>query len=319
MDLRALRSLVAVAEEGTVTAGAARLGLGQPAVSRQLLQLERRLRVRLFDREGARMRLSAAGQQLLPEARELLRGAAAFEATAADAAAGSLQRVRIASAGTTRDDVVAPWLAEWSPEAPLASVLEAPVDSLYPALRRGADLAVAPIAPTAGLESIEVAQLGLWAYAAPRHPLAGTGAITVRELADTDLLLLERSFHARRSLDAAFEAAGLGVEPAVEVGSPVIAQALAASGRGLTVLSDDPRFELVPLAILADDGSPLTLRLHAAWDPDHHAAGALTELARDLRRFVRGRYPQPGARQPAGPGTDGAQRSGSREDSARSG
>ena len=42
-------------------------------------------------------------------------------------------------------------------------------------------------------------------------------------------------------------------------------------------------------------------------------------LARDLRRFVRGRYPQPGARQPAGPGTDGAQRSGSREDSARSG
>ena len=91
MDLRALRSLVAVAEEGTVTAGAARLGLGQPAVSRQLLQLERQLRVRLFDREGARMRLSAAGQQLLPEARELLRGAAAFEATAADAAAGSLQ------------------------------------------------------------------------------------------------------------------------------------------------------------------------------------------------------------------------------------
>ena len=65
----------------------------------------------------------------------------AIPAHAADAAAGSLQRVRIASAGTTRDDVVAPWLAEWSPEAPLASVLEAPVDSLYPALRRGVRLA----------------------------------------------------------------------------------------------------------------------------------------------------------------------------------
>ena len=89
----------------------------------------------------------------------------------------------------------------------------------------------------------------------------------------------------------------------VEPGTPGLAALVEAFGEG----------------ILADDGSPLTLRLHAAWDPDHHAAGALAELARDLRRFVRGRYPQPGARQPAGPGTDGAQRSGSREDSARSG
>lgn len=294
MDLRALRCLVAVAEEGTVTAGAARLGVGQPAVSRQVLQLERQLRVRLFEREGARMRLSTAGQQLLPGAQELLRAAEALVDTAADAAAGSLQRMRIAAAGTTRDDVVAPWLAEWSPAAPLASVLEAPVDSLYPALRRGADLAVAPVAPTAGLASIEVAQLGLWAYASPRHPLAGAGSLTVRELAHSELLLLERSFHARRRLDAAFEAAGLGVEPLAEVGSPVVAQALASSGRGLCVVSDDPRFDLVPLAILDDDGEPVTIRLHAAWDPEHHAAARLGELARDLRRFARQRYPQPG-------------------------
>ena len=74
----------------------------------------------------------------------------------------------------------------------------------------------------------------------------------------------------------------------------MIAQALAASGRGLTVLSDDPRFDLVPLAILDDDGEPVTIGLHAAWDPEHHAAARLGELARDLRRFARQRYPQPG-------------------------
>ncbi|WP_260853495.1 LysR family transcriptional regulator [Kocuria palustris] len=280
-----------MAETGTVTAGAARLGIGQPAASRQIQQLERRLRVRLFDRDGPRMRLTAAGRQLLPRIRELLQDADDLLAGAADAAAGALQSVRIAAAGTTRDDVLAPWLAAWSPEAPLASVVEGPVDELYPALRRGADLAVAPLAPPAGLASIVVAELGLWAYAPPGHPWAGAGAVTVQELARADLLLLERSFHARRRLDAAFEADGLGVEPLAEVGSPVIAQALAASGRGICVLSDDPRFGLVPLGIRDERGEPVTIRLHAAWVAQHHAAAALESLAQDLRRFARRRYP----------------------------
>ncbi len=72
VDLRHLRALVAVAEEGTLTAAARRLGTGQPAVTRTLAQLEARLGVRLVDRTTRRLGLTAAGRRVLPGVREAL-------------------------------------------------------------------------------------------------------------------------------------------------------------------------------------------------------------------------------------------------------
>lgn len=290
MELRAVRCFVAVADAGTVTAGAARLGVGQPAVTRQIQQLERQLRIRLFDREEGRLRLTSAGRDVLPVARRLLRQADDVSSAARGVAAGRLQHVRIAATGTTRDDVVAPWIATWADDAPLPRIDEAQVDDIYAALRRGADLVVAPVAPPREFASRVVADLGLWAYVAPAHAWADREEITLAQLAQTDLLLLERAFHARRMFDAAMNTAGLGVEPVAEFGSPVVAQAVAASGRGVCVLTDDPRFELVPLAIEDDDGRPLTIRLHVAWQRGHHAAPRLRDLADDLTRFTRQRY-----------------------------
>lgn len=294
MELRALRCFVAVAEEGTVTAGAERLGVGQPAVTRQIQQLERQLRIRLFDREDGRLRLTSAGIDVLPAARRALHEADGVSAAARGVAAGRLQHVRFVSPGTTRDDVLAPWLATWAADAPLPSILEAPADEIHARLRRGADLAVAPLAAPAHLTSRAVADLGLWAYVAPTHPWAGRGEVTAGHLAGADLLLLDRTFHARRVFDAAMNDAGFGVEARAEFTSPVVAQAVAATGRGVCVLTDDARFDLVPLAIrAAPDDSPLGIRLHAAWDPRHHARDALAALADDLARFTRARYAPP--------------------------
>lgn len=291
MELRSVECFVAVADAGTVTAGARRLGVGQPAVTRQIQQLERQLRIRLFDREDGRLRLTSAGADVLPAARALLRQAEDVGAAARGVLAGRLQRVRMVATGTTRDDVLAPWLATWVPEAPLPSIHEARVDDIYASLRRGVDLAVAPLAPPPGLAGCLVADLPLWACVARTHPWAGRAGVTLAELAGADLLLLERSFHARRRFDQALEAAGLGVQPAAEFASPVVAQAVAASGRGVAVLTDDVRFDLVALPIEDAQGEPVRIRLHAAWDPRHHAAVALAGLARDLAEFTVRRYP----------------------------
>lgn len=290
MELRAVRCFVAVADEGTVTAGAALLGVGQPAVTRQIQQLERQLRIRLFDREDGRLRLTSAGADVLPAARRLLRQADDVADAARGVAAGRLQRVRLASTGTTRDDVLAPWLATWSPQDPMPSISEARIDDLYATLRRSADLVVAPLAPPADLASCVIADLGLWACVPPTHPWIGRFVVGIEEVGQADLLLLQRPSHARRALDEALEAAGIGIEPRAEFTSPVVAQAVAASGRGVCVLTDDPRFDLVPLGILGVDERPIRIRLHAAWDPEHHAAETLAGLAAGLSRFTLNRY-----------------------------
>ncbi len=72
MDLRQLRTFVTIAELGTMSKAALRLRIAQPALSRQIWDLERELGLKLFDRVGRRVVLSAEGQELLGNCRNLL-------------------------------------------------------------------------------------------------------------------------------------------------------------------------------------------------------------------------------------------------------
>lgn len=71
--LRELKTLMAVAREGTFAAAGARVGLTQAAVSAQMQRLEAELGFALFDRIGRSARLNAMGQRTLAQAEELLR------------------------------------------------------------------------------------------------------------------------------------------------------------------------------------------------------------------------------------------------------
>jgi DNA-binding transcriptional LysR family regulator len=72
LDLRAIRSFVAVAEELHFTRAAARLFVAEQALSRDIRRLERTLGVTLFVRTTRRVRLTRDGQELLVEAQELI-------------------------------------------------------------------------------------------------------------------------------------------------------------------------------------------------------------------------------------------------------
>jgi DNA-binding transcriptional LysR family regulator len=288
MELRTLGYFVAVVEAGSVSAAAIAVHVTQPAISRQLRQLEHELGIALFIRSAGRLRLSAAGREFLPHARDVLRRADAARAAARSYAAGRLERLTIAAPTTTLTDVIAPFLATMTADDPMPIVLESDPRGAYDALRDGADLAIVTEPPRAPLVSAPIAVLPVWAYVTADHPLS-TSPVRLRTLVEETLLVLAPGFKPRQILDLAVERAGLTTADVVECSNPQVAQALAAAGRGVAIVTDDPRFDLRGLEIQGRDG-PLRIELFAAWEPEHHSAATLAQVAERLRVFCVERY-----------------------------
>lgn len=72
LDVDVMRGVIAVADTGSVTAAASRVGRTPAAVSMQLKKLEETLGRALFDRSRQGMRLTDAGERLIPHARRLV-------------------------------------------------------------------------------------------------------------------------------------------------------------------------------------------------------------------------------------------------------
>ncbi|MEO8095052.1 MAG: LysR family transcriptional regulator [Pseudolysinimonas sp.] len=289
MELRTLGYFVAVAGEGSVSAAADVVHVTQPAISRQLRQLEQQLGVELFVRSAGRLRLSAAGREFLPHAQDVLHAAASARDAARTYAAGRLQRLTIAAPTTTLTDVIAPFLATLGESDPMPTVVETDSSEAYTALRHGADLAIVTESPQGPLASAPIAVLPVWAYVRKGHRWRNKQSIELSELREENLLILTQSFRPRQILEAALARAALDATRTTECSNPQVAQALAAAGRGVAVVSDDPRFDLHPLHVKAPDG-PLRIHLYGAWEPTHHAATTLAELVGRLAQFCLDRY-----------------------------
>ena len=104
LDVRSLRVLVALAEEGTFTDAAIRLGTGQPAVSRALARLEAHLDVQLLQRTTRSLRLTPAGEACYAAAVEALAALANLCAQASQADGAHVEGI-LAKACEFRDQL----------------------------------------------------------------------------------------------------------------------------------------------------------------------------------------------------------------------
>ncbi|WP_051731559.1 LysR family transcriptional regulator [Kitasatospora phosalacinea] len=101
VDTRMLRYLTVVGEEGQLTAAAARLGVSQPTLTKQVRALERQLGVELFRRSRAGTVPTAAGAELLAHAGSLLAGWEEALRAARRAAAEAGGELRVGFEGST--------------------------------------------------------------------------------------------------------------------------------------------------------------------------------------------------------------------------
>ncbi|MEU5987494.1 LysR family transcriptional regulator [Spirillospora sp. NPDC047418] len=195
MELRQLEYFVAVAEEAGFGAAAARIGIVQSAVSQQVRRLERELGVPLFDRTTRRVRLSGAGERLLPEARAVLAAARRTRQVAADVRAGADGVLRLGTVHGPGDRVyrVLSELAAVAPRVQVRPRRLALPDRLS-AVRSGElDAAlVRALADAPGLELLPVWTDPLYVALPAAHPLADRPAVDLADLADLPLRLAPR-------------------------------------------------------------------------------------------------------------------------------
>lgn len=292
LELRVLRHVLAIAAAGSVNAAATALGMAQPALSRQLAAFEREVGFRLFDRGPGGIRLTAAGTRFLPMARELVARADAVETAARSFADGVPELLHVVAPATTVSDVIAPFVAAAGPAGPMVTASEELPAAVFTALARGeADLAISSGPPPAEFATRLLFRFPVWAYVPSSHRWARRrpASVAIAELAGEPLIVLGIEHGTRRLLEQAMEHEGLAYHRAFETDAPQIAQALAASARGVAVVSDDPRYGLRPLVIVGPVG-PLRISLHAAWDPAHYAAASIDRWVAALAAYSVSRY-----------------------------
>ena len=146
-DWSLVRAFLAVADEGSFSGAARRLGSSQPTVGRQVQALEDALGTLLFHRRQRGMDLTEAGAALVAPARDMARAAAALGLAAAGRAEGLTGTVRITASVTMAHYVLPPILGHIRAAEPEIAVELVPTDRTENLLFHEADIAVRMFRP----------------------------------------------------------------------------------------------------------------------------------------------------------------------------
>jgi DNA-binding transcriptional LysR family regulator len=195
VELRQLTYFVTVAEELSFGRAAERLHIVQPAVSQQIRRLERDLGVPLFDRSSRHVRLTAAGERLLPEARAVLAAAGRARQVATGIASGTdgILRVGTSQGLGERLDRTLEQLHRSAPGLQVRLV-SAPAAERVARVRAGElDAAFVRAATTApGVELLPMWPEPLTIALPATHPLAAQPSIQLSQLSGIPLHLAPR-------------------------------------------------------------------------------------------------------------------------------
>jgi DNA-binding transcriptional LysR family regulator len=241
MDTQQLQAFVAIAECGSFSAAAERLHLTQPAVSKRLALLEEQLDAQVFDRIGRRIRLTAAGQLLLPRAKTVLNEVeAGYQAIAGlrGEVAGALS---IATSHHIGLHYLPSHLRSFMKAFPAVRMDLHFLDSEQAQaeiLRGRFDLALVTLPPEQQhrVTSIQLWQDELRLVVGPQHPLARRQKLGLRELSGYPAVLPESTTVTTRLIQTLFKRQQLPLTTAMEANHLDTVKMLVGIGMGWGVL-----------------------------------------------------------------------------------
>lgn len=289
VNLRHLRAWLTVVEEGSVTAGARRLSISQPALSQQLRALERFFGSELLERLHRGVQPTPLGRALLDDARATLVAATRLARQAHSIAGFEAGILEIATLPTLVDATLLEPIRRWHREHPDVAIRlhEFPLQSM---MTEEVAMGVADLA--IGVRPLRwsgpVVTLGWEQFVVvlpPGDPLSGTEEpVSLGELADRSWVLYDPSQGLSDYVTAACAHAGFRPREAVSTSQVQAAVHLALAGVGpVLVPSENVPLELAHVARPLDP--PIVWELAAftrtMLSPP---AAAFVELIRDRKR-----------------------------------
>src|SRR5215475_2137308 len=206
MNLRQALTFVTVAELGTVSKAALRLRIAQPALSRQIIDLEQELGLRLFDRVGRRLLLTGEGEQMIAGCRVLLNYAGALKEQAQLLRHGDRGVLKVAGSPQHIESVLAQFLLRYAKRYPNVHVRisEGTGSEILRLLERGEihlgqNLLHAVKLDERHFGSLALGSVELLAACHPSFRLGQRRTLDIAGLADLPLLLMDSGFGFRRA------------------------------------------------------------------------------------------------------------------------
>ncbi len=275
MDLRAVRTFVGVVDLGTVSRAAEELHITQPALSRQIANLESELGLRLFDRVGRRLLLTSEGAQLLQQCRGLLNYHQAVREQADGLKRGDAGMLRVSASPHLIEGLFPDFLRDYAKRYPNVQVrlVEAIGPQIFAMLERGeihlAQAVARALAPDdRRFGAYPLAPMEMLAACHPSLTLGRDGSVEIRALAPYPLLQATDDFAMRRSFDSACRLAGFTPNYILECRSPHALLAMAQAGHGVAIIPSALRIHRYVLRLLRVlfRGKPLSEPLTILYD-----------------------------------------------------
>lgn len=257
-NLRHLSYLVTVAEQGSITKAAEILGVSQPAISAAIKGLETEFELRLFVRQPAQgLAPTPAGRQFVTRARHLLEDAHDFEMRVTGLSREPVGQLELGCFLPTAPFLIPPILKALARQHPgiTLRVHEGDLGEITQFLKNGSvDIALTyDMALDNDLKYEPLIETRPYALLSKRDPLSRKAEVSLKELADKPLMLLDLPV-TRDFFQALF--AVLGIQPTIgsQPRSYEMVRSLVGAGAGYSLLI------MRPLSNHSYDGSQLACR-----------------------------------------------------------